>query len=43
MKITITLPPKKERIKFAPRTIFFPDNKKENAKKTCRKAQKEVY
>lgn len=36
-KITITLPPKKERIKFAPRTIRFPDKKKEEKRKECRK------
>jgi hypothetical protein len=36
-KITITLPPKKPRIRFAPATIRFPDKKKESKKKECRK------
>jgi hypothetical protein len=37
MKIKITLPPKKQRIRFAPPTIRFPDVKKKQAKKACRK------
>lgn len=37
MKITITLPPKKPRQKFAPPTIRFEDKKKEAKKKECRK------
>jgi hypothetical protein len=37
MKIKITLPPKTPRIRFAPPTIRFPDNKKKDAKKACRR------
>jgi hypothetical protein len=40
--IKITLPPKKQRIRFAPKTQIFPNNKKEGQKKACRKAQKEL-
>lgn len=37
MKITITIPKRKERIRFAPATIRFPDKKKEQKRKECRK------
>lgn len=36
-KITITLPPKKQRQHFAPATKVIPDKKKEQKRKECRK------
>jgi hypothetical protein len=36
MKITITLPPKKQRIRFAPSTKVIPDKKKKQNKQSCR-------
>jgi hypothetical protein len=42
MKITMTLPPKKERIQFAPRTIFYPDKKKKSQQKACREFKNKV-
>jgi hypothetical protein len=37
MKITITLPPAKQRRHFAPATVRFVDKKKEQKRKECRK------
>ncbi len=35
-KITITIPPKKPRIRFAPASKVLPDKKKAAQKKACR-------
>lgn len=42
MKIIITLPPKKERVRFAPPTIKFPDQKKKDKQKACRSLKNKV-